>query len=58
MFKINQLANNRWNIKVDYNSTTKIPQDVAVKVLWRSYPTAQEAFAAAAAFYFQICDAA
>ena len=58
MFKINHLNNNRWNILADYNSYSTLPNHIATAILWRSYPTPQEAFAAAAAFYFQICDKA
>ena len=58
MFKINQLNNNRWNILADYNSHATLPNHIAAAILWRSYESAQEAFSAAAAFYFQICDKA
>ena len=57
MFQIKETANNRWQITATYEGYKTLPLHISTAILWRSYSTAQEAFAAAAAFYFQICDA-
>jgi hypothetical protein len=57
MFIIKQTAAGRHQIHTsnpnDYNM---LPQNIRTAILWRSYPTAQEAFAAACDFWFAICD--
>lgn len=58
MFQLKQNQNNRWQITANYNTYPTLPQEIATAILWRSYPTAQAAFSAAAEFYFQICDKA
>ena len=42
-----------WQIVVDdYNV---LPQNIRNQILWRIYPTIQDAFTAAAQYYFQLC---